>query len=208
MERGRPRPQPLPPRLLPPHRAELQCARRQPTPAPSSAPIDFARDIQPILESACLRCHGAVNPKGRFRLDSRAAALRGSEDGVVILPGRSAESRLIHLVARVDPEKQMPPPGKGEPLTAEQIGKLRAWIDQGVKWDAAATSRQPKIEFSVAPTIRFVSVSGNEAKFREHTGLRPGVSGARRTSPTSNNSMWTRASRCPVAHCPATRTTP
>lgn len=146
-------------------------------PPPSSAPIDFARDIQPILESACLRCHGAVNPKGRFRLDSRAAALRGSEDGVVILPGRSAESRLIHLIARVDPEKQMPPPGKGEPLTAEQIGKLRAWIDQGVKWDAAATSRQPKIEFSVAPTIRFVSVSGNEAKFREHTGLRPGVSG-------------------------------
>ena len=71
----------------------------------------------------------------------------------------------------------MPPPGKGEPLTAEQVGKLRAWIDQGVKWDAAATSRQPKIEFSVAPTIRFVSVSGNEAKFREHTGLRPGVSG-------------------------------
>ena len=102
-------------------------------PPPSSAPIDFARDIQPILESACLRCHGAVNPKGRFRLDSRAAALRGSEDGVVILPGRSAESRLIHLVARVDPEKQMPPPGKGEPLTAEQIGKLRAWIDQGAK---------------------------------------------------------------------------
>lgn len=146
-------------------------------PPAATAPVDFAKDILPILESSCLRCHGAVNPKGRFRLDNREAALRGGENGIAILPGRSAESRLIHLVARLDADMQMPPPGKGDPLTAEQVGKLRAWIDQGVKWDEAAFSRQPKIEFSVAPTIRFVSVSGNEAKFREHTGLRPGVSG-------------------------------
>ena len=146
-------------------------------PPPSPAPVDFARDIQPILESSCLRCHGAVRPKGGLRLDTRDAALRGGSSGFVILPERSAESRLIHAVARLDAETQMPPAGKGEPLTAEQVGKLRAWIDQGVKWDEAAFSRQPKIEFSVAPTIRAVSVSGNAAKFREHTGLRPGVSG-------------------------------
>ncbi|MBI5801513.1 MAG: hypothetical protein HZA92_12445, partial [Verrucomicrobia bacterium] len=146
-------------------------------PPTSSASIDFARDIQPILETSCLRCHGAVKPKGGFRLDTRDAAVRGGTGGPVILPGRSAESRLIHAVARLDAETQMPPAGKGEPLTAEQVGKLRAWIDQGVKWDESAFSRQPKIEFSVAPTIRAISVSGNEAKFREHTGLRPGVSG-------------------------------
>ena len=146
-------------------------------PPPASGPVDFARDIQPILETSCLRCHGAVKPKGGLRLDTRDAALRGGANGPAILPGRSAESRLIQAVARLDAETQMPPAGKGEPLTAEQVGKLRAWIDQGVKWDEAALSKQPKIEFSVAPTIRFVSVSGNEAKFREHTGLRPGVSG-------------------------------
>jgi len=146
-------------------------------PPPSAASIDFARDIQPILEASCLRCHGAEKPKGRFRLDTRAAALRGGDEGVSILLGRSAESRLIHLVARIDPDQQMPPPGKGEPLTAEQIGRLRAWIDQGAKWDEAASSRQPQIEFSVTPTIRVVSVDGNEARFREHTGLRPGVAG-------------------------------
>lgn len=146
-------------------------------PPPASTPIDFARDIQPILETTCLRCHGAVKPKGGLRLDTRDTALRGGANGPVILPGRSGESRLIHAVARLDAETQMPPPGKGEPLTAEQVGRLRAWIDQGVKWDESAFRRQPKIEFSVAPAIRFVSVSGNEAKFREHTGLRPGVSG-------------------------------
>ncbi|MEN9575622.1 MAG: hypothetical protein RL514_3477 [Verrucomicrobiota bacterium] len=146
-------------------------------PPPSSASIDFARDIQPILETSCLRCHGAVKPKGGLRLDTRDAALRGGASGPAILPGRSVESRLIHAVARLDAETQMPPPGKHGPLTAEQVGKLRAWIDQGVKWDEVAFSRQPIIEFSVAPAIRFVSVTGNEAKFREHTGLRPGVSG-------------------------------
>ncbi len=146
-------------------------------PPPATAPIDFAKDIQPILEAACLRCHGAVKPKGGFRLDSRDAALRGGANGPAILPGRSAESRLIHAVARLDAEAQMPPTGKGEPLTHDQVAKLRAWIDQGAKWDEAALSRQPRIEFSVAPTIRAISVGGNEAKFREQTGLRPGVSG-------------------------------
>jgi mono/diheme cytochrome c family protein len=146
-------------------------------PPASTAPVDFAGDVWPILEKSCVRCHGAEKPKGRFRLDTREAALRGGEEGVSILPGRSAESRLIHLVARLDPDQQMPPPGKGEPLTAEQVGKLRAWIDQGAKWDEAASGRQPKIEFSATPTIRVVSVDGNEARFREHTGLRPGVVG-------------------------------
>ncbi len=146
-------------------------------PPPASAPVDFSKDIQPILEASCLRCHGVVKPKGGFRLDSRDAALRGGANGPVILPGRSAESRLIHAVARLDAETQMPPAGKGEPLTPEQIGKLRAWIDQGARWDDGPLSRQPKIEFSVTPMIRAISVSGNEAKFREQTGLRPGVSG-------------------------------
>ena len=146
-------------------------------PPAATAPVDFGRDIQPILEVSCLRCHGAVKPKGGLRLDTREAALRSGANGPVILPGRSAESRLIHLVARLNPDEQMPPPGKGEPLTAEQVGKLRAWIDQGVQWDEGAFRRQPKIEFSVAPTIRAISVSGNEARFREHTGLRPGISG-------------------------------
>lgn len=146
-------------------------------PPPATTPIDFARDIQPILESSCLRCHGAANPKGRFRLNTHAAALRGGTSGPAILPGRSAESRLIHAVARLDAETQMPPLGKGEPLTAEQVGKLRAWIDQGAKWGTATSSTGPKIEFSVTPAIRAISVSGNEARFREHTGLRPGGSG-------------------------------
>jgi mono/diheme cytochrome c family protein len=104
--------------------------------------IDFARDIKPILETSCLRCHGPENPKSKFRLDNREAALKGGEEGVDILPGNSAKSPLIHYVARLVADFEMPPVGKGEKLTAEQISLLRAWIDQGLVWNNGKPTNQ------------------------------------------------------------------
>lgn len=100
----------------------------------ASRRVDFARDIRPILERSCLKCHNAVLALSGFRLDRRDEALRGGELGVDIIPGRSAESRLIHLAGRLVPELEMPPKGEGEPLTGGELGLLRAWIDQGVEW--------------------------------------------------------------------------
>src|SRR5207302_234797 len=84
--------------------------------------------IQPILEKSCWRCHGPERPKSHFRLDNRESALKGGENGLDIIPGNSAKSPLIHFVARLVPDMEMPPPGKGPPLTPDQIGLLRAWI--------------------------------------------------------------------------------
>src|SRR5712671_1202801 len=71
-------------------------------PAPLTNHIDFARDVQPIFERSCLRCHGPERPKSKFRLDNRAAALQGGEDNREdIIPGDSAHSPLIHYVARL-----------------------------------------------------------------------------------------------------------
>ena len=137
--------------------------------------IDFARDIQPIFESSCLRCHGLEKPKSRFRLDNRASALKGGENGVDIFPGDSAKSPLIHYVAGLVEDMEMPPAGKGDPLTTEQISLLRAWIDQGADW--SATKSQSQVAFSVAPTFRYFIVRGNERKFREIEGHREGSSG-------------------------------
>src|SRR3954470_20439597 len=53
-------------------------------------PIQFERDVKPIFENACLRCHGPEKPKSRFRLDNRESALKGGNNGVDILPGESA----------------------------------------------------------------------------------------------------------------------
>ena len=146
---------------------------------PSVAPVkvDFQRDIQPIFEKACFRCHGPERPKSRFRLDTRASAMKGGDKGVDIVAGDSAKSPLIHYVARLIPDMEMPPSGKAEPLTTAEIRLLRAWIDQGVSYGAEPSSSLVRSSFSVSPTIRFVSVSGNESKFREHYGTHEGWNG-------------------------------
>ncbi len=110
--------------------------RKLPPPA-ARTDVTYAADIAPILERSCVKCHGVEKPKGKLRLDSLAGVLKGGEDGKVILPGDSAGSMLVHNIAHAgDPDDFMPPPknkaGIG-PLTPEQIGLIRAWIDQGAK---------------------------------------------------------------------------
>ena len=146
-------------------------------PPPAPAAIDFDRDIRPILDNACIRCHGPEKPKSRFRLDDRDAALRGGSYGIQIVPGKSAESRLIAMVAHTDPELEMPPQDKGDPLTPAQVALLRAWIDQGATWGQSSETNRPHLTGSVSPGLQFVTVKGNEHLFREHQWMREGWSG-------------------------------
>lgn len=94
--------------------------------------VDFVRDVEPLFQAKCVTCHGPEKQKGGLRLDHPKPARRGGDSGPAITPGRSAESRLIHLVSGAEPGELMPP--KGDVLTAEEIGKLRAWIDAGADW--------------------------------------------------------------------------
>jgi len=100
--------------------------------------VDFTRDIEPLLQKRCLVCHGAQQQMSGLRLDSREAALKGGASGADIRFGDSAGSRLIRLLSGGEGKKVMPPVGPR--LTAEEIATLRAWIDQGVEWPAAARS--------------------------------------------------------------------
>jgi hypothetical protein len=144
-------------------------------PPPAAVQIDFARDIKPILENSCFRCHGPEKPRSHFRLDNRDSALKGGETEVDILPGKSAESPLIQYVAGLDPDVQMPPPGKGDPLTTNQIALLRAWIDQGVPWEI--TEPPPTSTATFTPVVGYTTVSGDAKKFREHYWQEEGVNG-------------------------------
>jgi hypothetical protein len=144
-------------------------------PLPAAAQIDFARDIKPILETSCLRCHGPEKPKSKFRLDSRMAALKGGDVGVDILPGNSAKSSLIHYVAYLVEDSEMPPVGKGDPLTPGQVSLLRAWIDQGAVWDAVILTNA--LDFSFTPVFGGTTVSGDNQKFREHYWQKEGLNG-------------------------------
>lgn len=110
-------------------------------PLPVARPVDFEREVYPIFKEACFSCHGPEKQKGRYRMDTKEGAFKELEDfGPAIKPGSSEESAIIHMVCDLIDEMMMPPPsdkpGESEPLTAEQIGILRAWIDQGAKWPA------------------------------------------------------------------------
>jgi len=100
-------------------------------------PIDFLRDVKPILAQRCFRCHSSLEQESSLRLDSVPAILKGGDGGAIVLPGRSDDSRLIAAVERRG-ELKMPP--EGEPLTVKQIELLRGWIDAGAPApsDAAA----------------------------------------------------------------------
>ena len=95
--------------------------------------LSFDKDIKPIFDKSCSKCHGAEKQKGKLRLDTLEATLKGGENGESVVKGNSAKSPLVHTIARLDPDAAMPPDGKGDPLSKEQIGIVRAWIDQGAK---------------------------------------------------------------------------
>src|SRR3954471_2834777 len=165
--------------------------------------LTCSKDIRPLLETACTRCHGEQRPRADLRLDSLEAVLKGGKDGQIVVVGNSKDSRLVIAAAQIDDETAMPPkrrPGLGgpggpgnpggsaesgrpvgpggldapppgendgsrpprpggpnpggpdagggprrgpggpggfgppsKPLTAEQVGLIRAWIDQGAK---------------------------------------------------------------------------
>jgi hypothetical protein len=153
--------------------AEVDSAK---LPPPAEVRIDFDRDIQPILDSSCLRCHGPVKPKSHFRLDNRESALKGGDNNTNdIVPGDSLNSLLVHYVVREVPDLEMPPTGKADPLTPRQIGLLRAWIDQGAPWNTTNQASPLLLRFD--PALHWTGVSGNQSKFRELESIREGPGG-------------------------------
>ena len=93
--------------------------------------------VEATFTKHCLDCHAAQDPEGKLVLESFETLMKGGENGPVIVPGKSAESLMIQLVAGLKGEDKVMPQ-KGERLTADQIGLLRAWIDQGANWPDSA----------------------------------------------------------------------
>jgi mono/diheme cytochrome c family protein len=107
-------------------------------PAASKDGVTYATDIQPIFAKSCYLCHGpkSPKPKGKLRLDTLELVLKGGEDGAAVVPNDIAKSPLLADVAHLgDDDDFMPPPKKKDikQLTKEQVGLIRAWIEQGAK---------------------------------------------------------------------------
>jgi hypothetical protein len=101
-------------------------------PPPAERTVDFVRDIQPIFAERCNHCHGPDEQQGYLRLDAKAIVMHGGVSGPLLTPGKSEASLLVHRLAGLGTEKRMPL--DEDPLTDEQIGLIRGWIDQGAKW--------------------------------------------------------------------------
>lgn len=118
-------------------RAETKIDKSKLPPASDKKGVTYAGDIKAIFDKSCIKCHGAEKPKARLRLDNLEGALKGGENGKVIEPGKSADSVLVHNIAWLGEEDYWMPPkdnkAKIAPLTKEEIGLVRAWIDQGAK---------------------------------------------------------------------------
>ncbi len=163
-----------------------------PAPMPAAdppKPVDFERDVKPIFAKHCISCHGAEKAKSGLRLDRRANVLKGGDFGKVIVPGKSADSRLIVVVAHDDPDVRMPP--KKQRLTAAEIATLQTWIDEGAKgpddaikvnpadWWSFKPLKKPVVPVSREPKVSAIDAFV-QAKLKEK-GLTPSPEASRRT---------------------------
>ncbi len=97
--------------------------------ASAADPVDYQRDIKPLLKTRCYACHGALQQKSELRVDTANSMRRGGASGPAIIAGKPRESLLIERVAARDDDQRMPP--EGEPLTAAQVELLQGWIASG-----------------------------------------------------------------------------
>ncbi len=119
--------------------------------APATPPIDFDRQIRPILSDKCYACHGPDEKKrmANLRLDVKDGGAFSERNGYTIVkPGDSAGSRLYQRVSADKKAFQMPPASTGQQLTPQQIDVIKRWIDGGAQWKthwAFAAPQRPEI---------------------------------------------------------------
>jgi ankyrin repeat protein len=157
-----------------------------PTPARSQpAAVDYERDVRPILAANCFGCHGPRQAQSGLRLDLRQNALRGGDYGVVIVPGKASESKLIKQVTGSEAGVRMPPTG---PLPDHQIEVLRAWIDAGADMPGRADESGPATRETSPAVQRFIEaiarhdLSGVKGMVASDPGLAKSTDGAGSTA--------------------------
>ncbi|KAA3606660.1 MAG: DUF1553 domain-containing protein [Planctomycetota bacterium] len=101
---------------------------------PPAPEWDFGRDIRPILAENCFRCHGMDEQKSGLRLDTYAGAFADLGGTFALVPGDLESSELWLRISTEDDFDQMPPAGEPESLEAEEIDKIRQWIEAGAPW--------------------------------------------------------------------------
>ena len=129
----------------------------------NSRPVNFAREVRPILSDNCFACHGPDDRarKANLRLDTREGAFAKLEsDALAIVPGKPDESELIQRIESDVSELRMPPKKSGKHLSADQVAVLRRWIEQGAPWSTHWAFDPPKKP--VLPAVKNTGWPANE----------------------------------------------
>jgi Planctomycete cytochrome C/Leucine Rich repeat len=119
----------------------------------AAADVDFEKEIKPIIEKTCLKCHGPEKPKGGLRLDTFEGLTKGAKSGKVVVAGNADESRLYEVLTleKDDPDHM---PAEGEPLNKLEQELIRDWINQGLKWPDKLVLTPPAGSGSSVPEIK------------------------------------------------------
>src|SRR5687768_1753951 len=116
----------------------------------SAQPVDYARDVLPILSDNCYHCHGPDENarKAKLRLDTKEGAFRVKDGVAVIVPHEAAKSELVRRITSTDPDEVMPPHDDIRKLKPQQVATLKRWVEQGATWGAHWAFVPPQ-----APTV-------------------------------------------------------
>ena len=149
-------------------------------------PVDFNRDIRPILSDTCFTCHGPdeQTQQAGLRLDTKEGAFADRGGYQVIIPGKASESRLFQRVNAKEESLRMPPPTADRKLTQHQVDLLRRWIDEGARWETHWAYSPPKRP--VPPAVKNPAWSKNAIDAfilsrLEREGLKPSPEADRTT---------------------------
>jgi ankyrin repeat protein len=158
--------------MTPSHQASGDLPQAQiKLPPAASRKVDYKQDIQPLLAQNCYSCHGLDVQQAGLRLDLRQNALRGGDYGPVIKIGDSASSKLIRRLVDGDGGLQMPPTGA---LTDDEIGLLRAWIDQGAEFRTDIVAEKPRKPVNPKVTALIAAIrSGNRTQIEQQIASSP-----------------------------------
>jgi Protein of unknown function (DUF1553)/Protein of unknown function (DUF1549)/Concanavalin A-like lectin/glucanases superfamily/Planctomycete cytochrome C len=160
-------------------------------------PVDFARDVLPILSDNCFFCHGPDEQarRAKLRLDTKEGAFRVRDGHAVIVPGKSGESELIRRLIAEDADERMPPPKSNRKLTAKQVDTLKRWVDDGAKWGqpwALTPIKKPEVPAGRDAIDHFIRTQVDKA------GLKP--------APEATREMWLRRVTLDLTGLPPTPT--
>ena len=152
----------------------------------AQAKVDFAKDVLPVLQQSCFKCHGAEKQKGKLRLDSMEAAIKGGKGGPALVVGDAAKSELVKRVLLPKTHDDFMP-AEAEPLPAKQIDILKDWINQGAVWPTNAFVAK-EVAAPVEVKLPEYKPSANELKAIEKLGQ-----GGIDVRPIAVNTQWREA---------------